>query len=537
MFRIQKIIILALFGGVLFSAKLLAQDSIPAQISFDYIKHKEGWFASDNASGLHALSVSDVSVAEVYFNKSNGKFVNYFESSNSHQFGAKAESYFRLSPKVVLYGYVNYHKFIGQNMNGSIFIDPYYMPFNIVEMGDDDAGKKELETYHLIGAISAEVYKGLRLGGKIDYKAGNYAKMKDLRHKNILMDMFFTVGASYQIIPMIEIGANYFYRRNTEGISFGSYGNKDKKYISLIDFGAFYGRAEEFNSSGYTKMSGTRPVVNEFNGGALQLNIKPIADLELFNEFSYKSRSGYYGKKSDITPQYTRHSGKILEYQGQYSLKVGNNLHVLNVMAQKDELENYEKIFKSVTTENGVSIYEYYGETLMNDRKQTSLGVHYIANIGIEENNPTWVFRGGMNYLKREQAVSVFPYFRKQNIDQYMTSASGQRSFFSGKKIYTISLGGTYTWGSGLKNKDGVYVTPSDKQESPESADFLLDREYEYLTASRVGGNVGFRFDMPITPKTFIYTSLDVEVTKAMDVQYLKGDSYLSATIKIGCSF
>lgn len=112
---------------------------------------------------MHTLPVKDVSIAEVYLNKSNGKFINYFESGDSYQYGGKAESYFRMNPKVVLYGYVEYSRFVGKEMSGSAFIDPpYYMPFDIVEMSDENSGKKELERYHLAGAISAEVYKGLR---------------------------------------------------------------------------------------------------------------------------------------------------------------------------------------------------------------------------------------------------------------------------------------------------------------------------------------------------------------------------------------
>lgn len=538
MFRLRKIFILILFGGALFSAKIVAQDTIPKLIDYEYIKHKEGWFISENASGLHALSVKDVSIAEIYFDKGNGKFVNYSESRNNHQFGATTESYFRLNPRIVLYGYINYNKFIGQNMNGSVFIDPEYMPFNIVEVSDDNAGKKELETYHLVGAFSAEVYKGLNLGAKIDYKAGNYAKMKDLRHKNTLMDMFLTVGASYQVLPMLEIGGNYYYRRNTEGMSFNTYGNRDRQYYSLIDFGAFYGREELYGASGYTNITlGTRPVVNFFNGGALQLNIKPMQNLELFNEISHKSRRGYYGKKSKTTRQFTRHEGKVLEYKGRYSLKVNNNLHALQIEVSKEELDNYEKLIKTENLENNTNIIVYVGENLMNHKTQNRLGIHYMGSLGIEDNYPTWVFQGGMDYYKREQKTSVYPYFRKQIIDQYKGGLSGQRSFFSGENIYTVRLGANYGWGSGTKNKEGLYENTSTTQNPPADADFLLEREYEYLTASRVGGNLGFRFDKPINNTIFLYTAFDVEFTKAKDIEYLKGDSFFSAIIKIGCSF
>ncbi|MBB4035351.1 hypothetical protein GGR21_001240 [Dysgonomonas hofstadii] len=527
-----------LLGGVFGSAGIAAQDSIRSLSDFEYIKNQEAWFTSDNAAGLHTLPVKDVSIAEVYLNKSNGKFINYFESGDSYQYGGKAESYFRMNPKVVLYGYVEYSRFVGKEMSGSAFIDPYYMPFDIVEMSDENSGKKELERYHLAGAISAEVYKGLRLGGKIDYLTGNYAKIKDLRHQNTLMDMYLTLGASYQINPLIEIGANYFYRRNTEGMNFKTYGNTDRQYYSLISFGSFYGRSELFGDSGYTsKTSGTTPVFNQFNGGAVQLNLNLSPKVNLFNEFTYKSRDGYYGIKSSTTIQYTRHEGNLLEYNGMFSLKTKSDLHSVRLVAGLEKLDNYEKIYKRITTSAGNTIIEYYGETQMLERKDINAGIEYTGNIGLKDNHPTWVLKAGGNFSSREQTVSVYPYYRKQTIRSFVGNVSARRSIFSGNNIYSISLGAGYGSGSGTPNNDGLYATPSSSQKEPESSDMHLNREYEYLTASRFGINAGFKFDTPVSQSVNGYVGLDCSFTKAMDIKYLQGSSYTSATIKIGCSF
>ena len=529
-----------LLGGVSNSAKIVAQDNaVTNRPDFDYIKQPEGWFTSNNAAGLYKLSVKDVSIAEVYFNKSNGKFINYFESDDSYKYGGKAESYFRMNPKVVLYGNVEYSKFEGKGMNGSVFLDPYYVPFNIVEISDDNKGKKELEQYHLVGAISAEVYTGLRLGGKIDYLAGNYAKFKDPRHKNTIMDMFLTLGGSYQLNSKIEIGANYFYRRGTEGLNYKAYGNTDHQYFYLIDFGAFYGRKELLGNSGYTDVDAgsTRPVFNEFQGASLQLNIDLSPSISLFNEFTYKSRNGYYGSKSSTSIQYTRHEGNILEYNGTFALKKDNDLHSIRIVGNQEKLDNYEKIYKIVTIPGASTIIEYYGETPMMEKKNIRAGLEYTGNLDIVNNHPTWAIKGGVDFSSMEQTVSIYPYYRKQTIRSYAANISAGKNIFSGKNIYGITLGAIYGSGSGTPKTDGLYATPSSSQKEPESSDLYLYREYEYLTASRFGINAGFKYTTPVSQNVNIYAGLDCAFTKATGIEYLHGSSFASGTIKIGCSF
>ena len=75
---------------------------------FDYIARSDGWLTSYNAAGLHgAVPVPGVSYAEAYFGKQNGRFINYWESDDSYDFGLKTES-FRRFEKVSFYGKMQY---------------------------------------------------------------------------------------------------------------------------------------------------------------------------------------------------------------------------------------------------------------------------------------------------------------------------------------------------------------------------------------------------------------------------------------------
>ena len=70
----------------------------------------------------------------------------------------------------------------------------------------------------LTGAISVALNSRLAIGGKLDYVAANYAKHRDMRHKNSLMDMNLSLGLTYSLTKKVSLGVNGYYRRSVEGL-------------------------------------------------------------------------------------------------------------------------------------------------------------------------------------------------------------------------------------------------------------------------------------------------------------------------------
>lgn len=527
-----------LFGGA-FSSAAMAQSSDSIRLKdFPFIKKSEAWLNSENAAGLHALPVDHVSIAEVYVNKQDGKFVNYHQSDNSLAFGAQTESFYRLNPKMVFYGKVGYSNFSGKNMTGSMFIDPYANPFDIVEFSDTNRGTKKLETYHLIGAISADVSKKITLGAKIDYTASNYAKQKDLRHVNKLLDMNLSAGMSYHLNGQVEIGANYYYRRSVEGLNFNLYGTTDKVYTSLISYGAFFGLAEQFGENGYTKGNEEKPMFNEYHGGALQLKLQLTSKLSLFNEFAYKSRSGYYGKKSPSTVVHSNHESGIWEYRSMLSLRERKNLHTLNINLQYESLNNLENVYRTENAGGGITDIVYYGTLDTTEKTSWNTSAEYVGYLGLTDFCPTWVVKGGAEYVNRKQTASVYPYYRKQNIHWMDFYLSGERNIKRQKGIYTVSLGGRYSSGGGNVKDDGIYATPSESQTPPRSMDTFLYSEYEYLTCPKVKGEIKLTYSHEIGNKGIRgYTSLYYGMLNAFKVKYVEGIRQHEISWTIGCTF
>ncbi len=538
MLKNKEIILTLLFGGA-FNLTVIAQSvNNKCWMDFSYIKQSETWFSSENAVGLSRLPVERISMAEAYFKKQNGALYNYFQSENSYNWGAEAESFYRLNPRVVLYGKVNYENFIGKDMGGSVFINPENTPFDIVEYSEATRGEKNLENYHLVGAVSGTLGKGWTLGVKVDFLAANYAKDKDLRHQNKSLDMYVTVGTMYQLSSRIELGVNYYYRRSTEGVDFSTYGTTDKTYTSLISYGAGFGQKEVFGGNGYTKGNEEKPLFNEYNGGALQLSWQLTPRLLWYNELAYKSRKGYYGKKSTSTIVYSNHKSDILGYNATFSLKERKNLHLLNVLFHYESLNNFENIYRFENDSGGSSDITYYGTLDTTDKTKWRAGAEYTGNLGVTDYCPVWVIKGGATYSVRDTKASVYPYYRKQNLKMTDIHVSAERNLVRQKNLYNLLLGAAYHSGSGDAKEDGFYATPSEGQQEPAGMDTYLYREYDYLTARQVKGEIGLKYARALENQDIkCHVSLRYEVRKAFDAEYLGNGLRHEVRLAVGCTF
>jgi hypothetical protein len=499
---------------------------------FDYVRNSNAWLSSENAAGLDKLSVEKISFVKAFFNKDDGEFINYFQSDNSYSFGGTTESLYRLK-KVVFYGKMDYSNFCGQNMGGSTLLDPYFAPFDIVEYADSTAGEKHNETYHLVGAISVPLRNNLLFGLKADYKTVSYYKVRDLRHTNDLMDLNVTAGFSLPIKDFVSLGLNYYYRRRIENTCYQSEGNTDQQFNSLISYGSFFGTQESFSSEGYTGDDDNNPFVDNIHGVTIQLDLFPESNFHFYNQFGVKWRNGYFGEKSSVGIQYTEHEATIIQYNGVLSYKQVNALHQLSATFEREDLNNYEKAYNESTNDGGNTTIVYYGKNEVLDRALIKASLLYSGNLKVVDNNPEWVVNAVVNFWKRDQMAVFYPYYRKQDVRQVMASASVKRNIIKDDNMFSISLGGMYGSGDGMVKEDGEYASAS---ESYATLDRYLYREFEYFTASRVSGNIGFRYTKAFPQKFRLYGDVKYSYTRAFDTEYI-GDSFGHLAISIGYVF
>ncbi|WP_316810137.1 DUF6850 family outer membrane beta-barrel protein [Pedobacter heparinus] len=532
----SKYFLYALLAGICTTTTLFAQQAESIDADMDYIRKSNAWLNSRNAAGLNHYQSVNISNAELFFNKQDGGFRNYFQSDDSQDYGLQANSYTRLNQTVVLAGGFEYQNFKGKNMSGSAFLDPYQNPFDIVELDAANNGTKESEFYNLNGALSAQVTSKWSIGGKLSYGAANFAKRKDLRHVNKLLTMDVSIGALYQLSKVVEFGANYNYNRRIESLSFRAYGNTDQQYLSLIDYGSFYGRTELFGDYGYTSSQNTNPLKDIRQGGSLQLNLNFNKKVSLFNEFSYEDRRGFFGEEGTSSILLTRHNGSGFAYNGQLSVKADDIEHHFTLKGKYDFLENKETIYRRETTIGEVNRIVYYGDRNVFSGETINAGLSYDIYLGVKNSRPKWAASLTVDYMVKDQSTDLYPYYRDQKINSYQIYGQLSREYQKQKDAFTIGLGMGYGAGSGEMAIDGTATKPAADHMAPATMTQFLNQEYQFLTAARIKGNVMVKYTRAVQNNLSAYLKLNYAHTYAGDVTFM-GNHFYSTNVSVGCNF
>ncbi|MFV0365777.1 MAG: DUF6850 family outer membrane beta-barrel protein [Mangrovibacterium sp.] len=489
------------------------------------------WLNSANPTGLSTFSSESKTLVELYSDKQQGDFVNYYESNNSLSLGARSESIVRLNPKLVLSGKLNYLNFSGKNMGGATFLNPYYNPFNVVEYTLDDAGTKKSESYSLEGGLSVALSEYWLVGGRIFYQTTGYFKTKDLRHTNDWLDLKTDLGIVRQL-GRNSLGLSYHYRRTVESISYQVVGTTDKEYNLLIDYGLFFGKQERFGgTSGYT--AGGSPMINDFHGIGLQFGTH-FKSLELYNEIGINLRQGYYGTKASSTVLYTEHNGRELFYKGAFTLHKGKATHRLNVQFYQNKLSNKANSYREETASNGNTVVVYYGANQVLNRSTTQLLTEYRAELK-KEGVKRWEIWANGNFINKDETATLYPEYRKQVLSLFSASLAIQRHFLKNKNQYSPYFQMQYGGGSGDKYKEGKYGSGESETKSVRLDDYL-NREYEYLTSNRTSALLGFRYTRTLHSAQRLHFDLSYQLTKASKVEYI-GDTTGLFSVRLGCEF
>jgi hypothetical protein len=506
---------------------------------FTYVSTADPWLTSENAAALSRFTSRNISNAQVCLEYGDGGFVDYYQSHRTFSVSMSVESFYRLNRKTVVYGSMSYDNFSGKDMAGSVFIDPSHKPFDIVEDSLTNMGTKHLDTYKLTGGMGIDIYHGISLGARIDYTTANYAKYKDLRHKNSMMDFIMTTGLYLPITKYVFIGMYYKYRRNTESLDFSTYGKTEKKYMSLICYGSFTGQLEQFGATGYTGSNYEMPLLDEYHGGGIQTEWKIAAHLSWYNSFSMSERNGYYGRKSAYTITYSKHDSRLYDYQSRFTLTYPQSQHQLELSIKSENLENKENSYSEIINSSGATTYQYYEALKRANRLWTDAIIAYTAYVGIVNEMPVWTVSTVTNMSRRRQTAYLYPYYRRQNLYNQEYSMDISHNMIASRGILSLSVGGSYKNGSGEPYEDGTYTSPSDKQSAPPSMDTYLYREYEYLTASQYSlrAAVGYTFHIPHTSMD-TYLKCNVIYRKANSTnEYLLGREHTVLRMTLGCVF
>ncbi|MEG1586469.1 MAG: hypothetical protein RR346_06305 [Bacteroidales bacterium] len=396
-----------------------AQEIAPKKYDLVYDLPFSGWMNSMNSSRLFEAPFDRTGYSALFFRSGKGMFHNYNDSGKQTEYGLTSEAYQRLSARTMLYGAAGYHARREKKQGGSAFLNPDEMPFDLIDFDDMSKSEKKLEQYRLTGAAAHRLTDRFSIGGKMEYNAMNYARTKDLRHKNTILDMDLSTGFSYRAASRFILGAHYRYRRYIEGILFNTYSNTDRQYKTLINFGAFYGKTEAFDQNGYTAKGEKNPYVDERHQVGIQLEYRLLPRMRLFNEIAFTSGNGYFGKRSSASIVYTEHTVKELENRFLAIYEDHSYTHQLELKAAMKRINNFENSWRSETTAAGNTIYQYYGQNEVGVKSFATLSSAYTITWGKSGYLPAWQLEAASHYESRTIRSVLYPYFREQHLSSF----------------------------------------------------------------------------------------------------------------------
>lgn len=416
-----------------------------AQRDYRLVEDRNPWLTSGNAAALVTLADSTIAHGTVYYQHDGGSLRTTSQGKRQNTYGADVRSYCRLSEDAVVYGSMTYANSTGTQMAGSMFHPTTeLMPFDIVEYGDGTAGSKQGETFSIAGAIGWDATRDIAIGARVDFMAGDYAKHRDLRHSNTMMDLSARATILYR--PW-GIGAGVTYRRSTETVTFKTYGTTDQVYKTLIDYANGIGEVETFGGDGFTDSSREMPLFSEYVGATAQWGWR-----RLLIDAAWQHRTGYYGKQSQYTVSRSQHRGDLFSAHIRYDMaKAAGQLWWIDMALATEDLTTHRSNYRRRTAQDNASLtyYEYYEPTKMSDKTQTEAAIAVSGYWKPAGEIYLWHLNGGMDLWHGRQTAYMYPEMvtaKRHTLSPFITLRRGM--LFHDTSLLTAQAGYAMTFGS-----------------------------------------------------------------------------------------
>lgn len=444
--------------------------SVGAQERFDRVVRRNPWNEGAMAAGIRQDTLSR-SFAEVYFVKENGGMIDRSASDDSWNAGARTASIRHLK-KISFAGGFSYDYFDGRNMCGSIFTVPGLYPVDIVEF---TPGRKVRETYAFTGALSAVLGERWTGGLRVDFMARNYAKRKDLRHKNTRLDFEFAPSAMYRA-GRFAVSAAYIVGVDRERVEAEEIGSSAESYMAFFDRGLRYGSLQlwESNDLHLTTAGVTGfPVKQTTQGAALGIRYGV-----LHAQAAYRFRQGETGERV------AWHEFATHELSGEVVLTLGRteSRHEVRLDAEWQRLDNRENIV-SYETVDGVANPQVHGSVPIFGRRSLDVRAEY------EWTTARTDLRAGVlgSFLDRESTL-MYPYAQGQRLHYGSVWADWVQRF----GLWELNVAADFRMG-GFRERETRFETTAVPGDYPTRLTEWYDYENEYLTADRLSVGAGVR--------------------------------------------
>lgn len=537
--RIEKI--LFMIGVALFSAAptLFAQPEgvVSPNLTneeFSYYSTLNPWVNSVNPTGLLKFSGENLNFAEAQMVVNNGDLYNYSGSPKSTEYCVGSKSIYRFSPNLVVYGAISYTNFTGEDMTGSVFLNPYTRPFDIMDITSSFAGQKQLELFDIESGIGFQVNPKMSLGAGLNFKGANYTKRRDLRYKTSYSLLDFTLSAAYRPIEGFDVGFAYTYTQEVEGIIFSLYGVGNETYSELISFGGFWGIASTYTSTAQNYVKNSRqPYISKMNRFALQMSYDFKNGAILYTEGYIRPSSGHYGLETQSSVLHTTNDNSSVGASLNLTLSGKSNRHLITAKYDKTTMENYRTVWQENNYTSGSSEIIYYDPVSSGNSTQSYVTVNYVGYLGCVDNEYAWKIEANNQLYNRETLAIYYPFYRTTELYNNVTTLDVQRNIRHKNNTYNIGLGIGYNLGGGDMYTDGTYATPGSEMQDPRVSTEFIEQEWDYLTSTQIIPSLKLGYATKFKENSYLYTELNYSFRTQLD-----GDkNYQSVGLKVGLNF
>ncbi len=517
---------------------LIGGSSLSAQKRFLYKERillgNVGIAEGNNSAFLQNIQDSILFTAKLNSTLGIGSFVNYYEADKSHCTKFSTNSYNRINDKIVVYGLASYLNEQRKNAGGSSFLNPEIMPFDFIEKDKSTKGNSKVETYHLVGAMSYSMLPKFDMGLKIDYATTSFAKFKDMRNLNDILNLKANTGIALQFLKHNKIGLSYTYKRYIEGLMVMQEGDFTISHYALVNKGLFMGLMHLYGENGILSIDKKRPWVAIANTLGMQYYGK-LGNIKLFVSCSYEKEKGHFGNKGNKSVMFYKHNRNT--YSGQLKIvQTGKISHIFKAKAKCEELKNKEQLYSETTSSGGMTKVAYYGENEIFERNQTHLSLQYDCLWGNTFLQAPWHLMFAYEYNKRESSANYYPFYRKQIIDWHKVELGVTRLLQIKNTDFAVAFSTAFRGGDGGVLQDGNFLNSTISASPPDYLNQNLEIEKDYLTAQRCTPKIMLRAERNIKRNIRAFGELSGTYTKIFNTKMLKGN-YKTIGLSVGVVF
>ena len=483
---------------------------------YDRSLRSNPWLSGSNAAGLRAVSTPGISYAELYTGASTGELHRSWESPSPWEVGAVAKTVKHLE-RLSMKGGFSFSQMTGPDMCGSMSLRPGYFPLDVLEF---TPGRKSRQTYSFDGTVSVDLAGGWRIGAAMDFTSANFAKRKDLRHTNYLLDMTVSPGLTYtNPSGDVTLGASYIYRKTSESLVAEQVGTGESSYYAFLDKGLSYGKYEVWSGSGvHLDEAGVQgfPQREHFHGIGIQMG----SGGSYYADIEYLYGSGEAGEKQTVWYRFPSHNV---------------NVRAVSVFAVRDGRMYLRGSYGWRYQTNDETVLE----------KVVSGGVTVTEELG---SNRILARESGLGRIEAEVVRTGFEYLVSLEYASHHSTASQMYPYIAESKYFTYEVsfapawyrgdwdfGGGLGFGAGSVTEDSLRLSADDVEvlTTPFRLQDRYDIEMRYFTAPKADLSAFVRRNLPHG----IYAEADGGFRCAFGGGFPDGKVRFSARLVLGWTF